>query len=69
MVSRELHTARRLRELHFWTGCHVLLGGPSRITPSSLDPDQGRVEGKWSLDSDPDPHRIKIRGPVWKIPM
>ena len=48
-LSCELHTARRLRALHCWTGSHAL----SRSTARSTDPDWGRVEAKWSLDQDP----------------
>ena len=40
VVARELHTARRLRELHCLTGSHAL----SRRTARSSDPDRGRVE-------------------------
>ena len=32
---------------------------------AAYDPDQGRVEAKWSLGSD----RIRIQGPVWRAPM
>ena len=48
VVTRELHTARRLRALHCVTGSRAL----SRSTARSTDPDQGHVEAKWSLNPD-----------------
>ena len=53
VVSWELHTACRLRTSHFWTGIHALLCALSRSTARSSDSDWGRVEAKWSLNSDP----------------
>ena len=47
-----------------WISCTV-----GRSIVGSLDPDRGRVEVKWSLDPDPDPHRIQIQGPVWRAPL
>ena len=61
VVSRDLHMACRLHALHCLTGTHALLRALSRSTASSLDPDRGRVEAKWSLNpnlrstSDSDP--------------
>ena len=49
VVARELHTARRLRPLHCLTGFLAL----SRSTAHSSDPDEGRVEAKWSLNPGP----------------
>ena len=39
----------------------------SRSTARSSDPDRACVEAKWSLN--PDPHRIRIQGPVWRAPL
>ena len=60
VVLRELNTARRLRALHFWTGSQVAL---SRMARSS-NPDRGRVEASGLWIQIPDPHRIRIQGPV-----
>ena len=46
VVSRELHTAWRLRALHCLTGTYTLLRALSRSTARSSDPDRGRVEAK-----------------------
>ena len=45
VVSRELHTPRRLRTLHCWTGSHAL----SRSKNAAWI----RIEAVWRVDSDP----------------
>ena len=49
VILREPHMVSSLQALHCWTGPHAL----SRSTAPSSDPDQGRVQAKWSLDLDP----------------
>ena len=51
-VLREFHLAYRLRPLHCWTGSHALSWSTVVQHCMQLESYRGRMEAKWSLDSD-----------------
>ena len=72
VISRELHTVRRLRALHCWTGvlvyCHT-----AQIRIEHCYAAQIWIEAVWRQSGlwirIPDLHRIWIQGPVWRDPV
>ena len=70
VVSRELHTASRLRALHCWTWSYVL---SRSICHAALHTAWIRIKAVWRQTGFwiriPDLHWIWIQDPVWRAPM